>query len=107
MGDRNTGVADRLEADAARMIDALQSELRAVRDGAQRYKRITEEMGVIMGRLRDERDRYRLDWESVSAELRRLTRPRAVVASSNGSLSRTAKGQAGPASMKSHSSALR
>jgi len=107
MGDRNTGVADRLDADAARMIDALQSELRAVRDGAQRYKRITEEMGVIMGRLRDERDRYRLDWESVSAELRRLTRPRAVVASSNGSLSRPAKGQAGPASMKSHSSALR
>lgn len=107
MGDRNAGVANRLDADAARMIDALQSELRAIRDDAQRYKRITQEMGVIMGRLRDERDRYRLDWESVSAELRRLTRPRAVIASSNGSLSRTAKGHAGPALAKSHSSALR
>ncbi|UFZ05683.1 hypothetical protein LQG66_05050 [Bradyrhizobium ontarionense] len=89
------------------MIDSLQSELRAAKDDALRYKRITEEMGVIMGRLRDERDHHKLERESVSAELRRLTRPRAVPASGKGLANRTANGHAGPALRKSHSSALR
>ncbi|MGC2777437.1 MAG: hypothetical protein WA418_17565 [Bradyrhizobium sp.] len=88
-------------------IDSLQSELRAAKDDAQRYKRITEEMGVIMGRLRDERDHHKLEWESASAELRRLARPRAAAASDNGSANRTAKGHAGPVLKKAHSSALR
>ena len=96
-----------LDADAARAIASLQSELRAAKDEAQRYKRITEEMGVIMGRLRDERDHHRLEWESASAELRRMTRPRAVAAFGNGRASHAANGHARPALNKSHSSRLR
>ncbi|BAM89852.1 hypothetical protein S58_38620 [Bradyrhizobium oligotrophicum S58] len=61
---------------------------------------------MIMGQLRDERDHHRLECEAASAELRRLTRPRAV-ASSIGSASRATNGHAGPALMKSHASALR
>ncbi|CCD99982.1 hypothetical protein [Bradyrhizobium sp. STM 3809] len=81
LGIGEASAAERLDADAQRFIAALQAELRSAKDDAQRYKRVTEEMGVIMGRLRDERDSYKLASESASAELRRLTRPRATAGS--------------------------
>jgi len=101
MGDSKTSTADRMNTETTGVDGALQSELRAAKEDAQRYKRITEEMGVIMGRLRDERDHYRLEWESASAELRRLTRPKGAA------VNRSDSGHARPALKTSHSSPLR
>ncbi|GLH75481.1 hypothetical protein SSBR45G_03890 [Bradyrhizobium sp. SSBR45G] len=105
LGLGEASAANWLDADAKRFIEALQSELKAAKDDAQRYKRITEEMGVIMGRLRDERDSHKLEWESASAELRRLTRPRATTASANGAALRS--GRDAPVLKNTPSSALR
>ncbi|WP_246740078.1 hypothetical protein [Bradyrhizobium aeschynomenes] len=107
MGLGKASTAERLDADAKRFIEAVQAELKAAKDDSQRYKRITEEMGVIMGRLRDERDGYRLEWEAASAELRRLTRPRATPASGNGSPRRAGNGHDGSALKNTPRSALR
>jgi hypothetical protein len=52
-------------------IEALQLELTALRKACEDYKRINAEAGVLMGTLRDERDDYKLRWESASFELRR------------------------------------
>lgn len=107
LGPGEASIADRLDADANRFIEALQSELRAAKDDAQRYKRITEEMGVIMGRLRDERDGHKLHAESASAELRRLTRPRAAAVSCKESAVLAGNGQVGPTLKNTPASALR
>ncbi|XUM21165.1 hypothetical protein ACRAVF_27880 [Bradyrhizobium oligotrophicum S58] len=84
MGIGTASTESRLDADVKRFVDALQAELVAAKDESERYRRITEERGVIMGRLRDERDGYRLEWEAASAELRRLARQRPAVVSDNG-----------------------
>ena len=52
-------------------IETLQSELTALQKACEDYKRINAEAGVLMGKLRDERDDYKLRWESASFELRR------------------------------------
>ncbi len=84
LGIDTASTESRLDADVKRFVDALQAELIAAKDESERYRRITEERGVIMGRLRDERDGYRLEWEAASAELRRLARKRLAVVSDNG-----------------------
>ncbi|MGJ4947439.1 hypothetical protein [Bradyrhizobium sp. HKCCYLS20291] len=96
------GFDARLEAETQRLVE----ELKAAQDDAQRYKRVTEEMGVIMGRLRDERNGFKLECEAASAELRRLTRPRAAVSSGNRAARSASNDHRGPASRPS-SSALR
>jgi hypothetical protein len=58
-----------------RPIEALRSELTELRKVFKGYKRINAEAGVLMGRLRDERDHYKLQWEIASSELRRPTPP--------------------------------
>jgi hypothetical protein len=55
-------------------IEELQSELAAVRDACEDHKRIISEANVLMGKLRDERDAYKLQWETASFELRRSAR---------------------------------
>ncbi len=64
-------------------IDAFQSELQALRDSCDRQKQINYEANVLLGKLRDERDGYKQQWEAASYELRRLSRP-AARTSSNG-----------------------
>jgi hypothetical protein len=54
-------------------IEELQSELASVRDACENYKRIISEANVLMGKLRDDRDGYKLQWETASFELRRST----------------------------------
>jgi hypothetical protein len=55
-------------------IEELQSELAAVRDACEDHKRIISEANVLMGKLRDERDAYKLQWETASFELRSSAR---------------------------------
>ena len=56
-------------------IEELQAELASVRDACERFKRTTDEANVLMGKLRDERDHYKLQWEAASLELRRPPAP--------------------------------
>lgn len=53
------------------VVEALEAKLNAERETSERYKQITVEMGVALGRLRDARDNYKLQWEMAAAELRR------------------------------------
>ncbi|WP_257164769.1 hypothetical protein [Bradyrhizobium sp. SRS-191] len=107
MGIGTASTESRLDADVKRSVDALQAELIAAKDESERYRRITEERGVIMGRLRDERDGYRLEWEAVSAELRRLTRQRPAVISDNGAVRPSGNGHDATALRNSPPSTLR
>jgi hypothetical protein len=56
-------------------IEELQSELASVREACNGFKRTTDEANVLMGKLRDERDDYKLKWEAASLELRRPPPP--------------------------------
>jgi len=58
-----------------RQPETLQLELQALRETCEHHKRISDEANVLMGKLRDERDSYKLQWEAASTELRRLSRP--------------------------------
>ncbi|MGT2440286.1 hypothetical protein ACU4GH_36065 [Bradyrhizobium betae] len=53
---------------------ALQSEIQTLRESCEHHKRVTAEIGILMGKLRDERDSYKLQWEAASLELRRVSR---------------------------------
>jgi hypothetical protein len=76
---RLKGISHRLQRFLApppnQQIEALQSEVQAFRDSSEHHRRICGELGVLMGKLRDERDSYKLQWEDASFELRRLSRP--------------------------------
>lgn len=61
-------------------LEALRSELEAVRSESaslqgtsEHYKRIVAEAHELMAKLRDERDSYKIRWETASSELRRPT----------------------------------
>lgn len=58
-------------------VSALQSELQALRQDGEHHKRVITELGILMGKFRDERDSYKLQSEAASYELRRLSRPMA------------------------------
>ena len=60
-----------------RTSEALLSELTTLRKASEDYKRINAEAGVSMGKLRDERDHYKILLETASSELSR-PKPRAL-----------------------------
>jgi hypothetical protein len=64
-------------------IDAFQSEIQALQESCDHQKRINNEANILLGKLRDERDSYKRQWELASYELRRLSRP-AAQGSANG-----------------------